>query len=111
MLAVLALASLLVSFQILLLFYVSLFFSGTGQAVLRVVITGQAAAAADPAHKGETIGILSALMSAYMIVAPVVSGYLYEAHHAAPYIASTILLLMGIYFAVRFKKLTKTVSG
>jgi MFS transporter, DHA1 family, tetracycline resistance protein len=111
MLAVLALASLLVSFQILLLFYVSLFFSGTGQAVLRVVITGQAAAAADPTRKGETIGILSALMSAYMVVAPVVSGYLYEAHHSAPYVVSTMLLLLGIYFAVRFKNQAKAFTG
>lgn len=111
MLAILAFASLLISSQLLILFYISIFFSGTGQAVLRVVITGQAAAAADPKRKGETIGILSALMSAYMIVAPIVSGYLYEAHHSAPYVVSTILLLLGIYFAVRFKSRTQTAVG
>ncbi len=111
MLAILAFASLLILSQLLILFYISIFFSGTGQAVLRVVITGQAAAAADPKRKGETIGILSALMSAYMIVAPIVSGYLYEAHHSAPYVVSTILLLLGIYFAVRFKSRTQTAVG
>ena len=110
MLAILAAASLLVSLQILVLFYISLLFSGTGQAVLRVVITGQAAAASDPKRKGETIGILSALMSAYMVVAPVVSGYLYTVNYAAPFIASVILLVVGIYFAVRFKNRSNILS-
>jgi len=104
MLVVLAISSLMVSTEILPLFYLSFLGSGTGQAVLRVVLTSQAAAAADPAKKGETMGILSALMSAYMVMAPVLSGYIYEIHHSGPYVLSSLLLLLGVYFALLFKK-------
>ena len=104
MLVVLAISSLMVSTELLPLFYLSFLGSGTGQAVLRVVLTSQAAAAADPAKKGETMGILSALMSAYMVMAPVLSGYIYEIHHSGPYVLSSLLLLLGVYFALLFKK-------
>ena len=104
MLVVLAISSLMVSTELLPLFYLSFLGSGTGQAVLRVVLTSQAAAAAEPTKKGETMGILSALMSAYMVIAPVLSGYVYEIHHSGPYILSSLLLLLGVYFALLFKK-------
>ncbi|MCX6122963.1 MAG: MFS transporter [Ignavibacteriales bacterium] len=104
MLLVLAISSLMVSTEILLLFYLSFLGSGTGQAILRVVITSQAAAAADPSKKGETMGVLSALMSAYMVIAPILSGFLYEIHHSGPYILSAVLLMLGVYFALMFKK-------
>ncbi len=104
MLLTLAVSSLMVSTEFLPLFFLSFIGSGTGQAVLRVVLTSQAAAQADPAKKGETMGILAALMSAYMVIAPVISGYVYEKHHASPYIISSILLFAGVYFAVVFKR-------
>jgi DHA1 family tetracycline resistance protein-like MFS transporter len=104
MLLVLAISSLMVSTEILPLFYLSFLGSGTGQAILRVVITSQAAAAADPSKKGETMGVLSALMSAYMVIAPILSGFLYEIHHSGPYILSAALLMLGVYFALMFKK-------
>jgi multidrug resistance protein len=108
MLLVLAISSLFVAAEYLPLFYLSFLGLGTGQAILRVVITSQAAAAADPAKKGETMGILSALMSAYMVIAPIISGYLYELHHSAPYVISSALLLIGIFFASLFKRRKET---
>jgi multidrug resistance protein len=104
MLVVLAISSLMVSTEILPLFYLSFLGAGTGQALLRVVITSQAASAADPSKKGETMGILSALMSVYMVIAPILSGYLFEIHHSGPYILSSALLLLGVYFAWMFKR-------
>jgi DHA1 family tetracycline resistance protein-like MFS transporter len=104
MLVVLAISSLMVSTEILPLFYLSFLGLGTGQAILRVVITSQAAAAADPAKKGETMGILSALMSVYMVIAPILSGFLYEIQHSGPYILSSALLMLGDYFALMFKQ-------
>ena len=104
MLVVLAISSILVSTEVLLLFYLSILGAGTGQAILRVVITSQAAEISDPTKKGETMGILSALMSAYMVIAPLLAGYLYEIHPTGPYIISTILLIVGIYFTLRFKE-------
>lgn len=104
MLVIMAVSSLLVSTEMLPLFYLSFLGAGTGQAILRVVITSQAAAASDPARKGETMGILSALMSAYMVVAPILSGFLYEMNRASPYIVSALLLFLGVYFAARFQR-------
>jgi len=104
MLIVLACSSLLVSTELLPLFYISFLGLGTGQAILRVVITSQAAAAADPSKKGETMGILSALMSAYMVIAPLLAGILYEMYYSGPYILSAVLLFLGVYFALSFKK-------
>ena len=111
MLIVLAFSSLLVSTEILPLFYLSFLGLGTGQAILRVVITSQAVAAADPSKKGETMGILSALMSAYMVIAPLLAGYLYEIYYSGPYIVSALLLFLGVYFALLFRRReTKKIS-
>jgi len=104
MLSALAVSSFMISTQILILFYLSLLGYGTGQAVLRVVLTSQAAAATDPSKKGETIGILSALMSAYMVIAPLLAGWVYEIYYSGPYIISSVLLLTGIYFTWKFKR-------
>jgi len=104
MLFVLAASAFLVSTEILPLFYLALVFSGTGQAILRVVITSQAATASDPSRKGETMGILASIMAAYMVMAPLLAGYLYEFYPSAPYIVSGVLLLVGLYFALHFKK-------
>jgi MFS family permease len=98
-----ALPILLVSTEILSLFYLALIFSGTGQAVLRVVLTSQAAAASDPSRKGETMGILASLMAAYMVMAPILAGYLFEFHRSLPYLLSAVLLFIGVYFIYRFK--------
>lgn len=79
------------------LFFVGLAALGTGQAVLRVVITSQVSGRGDSLRKGENIGILSALMSASMIVAPVVSGVLFEIDHAVPYLFAIVFLLLGLW--------------
>jgi MFS family permease len=82
--------------EILPLFYIGLIGLGTGQAVLRVVVTSQVAGSAGPLRRGETIGILSAIMSASMVVAPVVAGVLFEIDHVVPYILAIVVLLLGL---------------
>jgi DHA1 family tetracycline resistance protein-like MFS transporter len=104
MLVILAVALLLISSELLPLFYLGVIGLGTGQANLRVVITTQVTAATDPQRKGETMGILSALMSAYMVVAPILSGVMYEFHHALPYAISAIALLCGVGIAARGRR-------
>ena len=101
MLLVLAVSSALVATQVLPLFYLSLLGMGTGQALLRVVITSEVAGATGATRKGEAMGILAALMSAYMVVSPVLSGALYEMHHALPYAVSSAALLAGAVIAFR----------
>ena len=101
MLVLLAVASLLIAFENLPLFYVALVGLGTGQAILRVVVTSQAAGASAPSQKGEAMGIISAIMSAAMATAPVVSGILFEIDHAMPYFVCALLLIVGIVFAIQ----------
>jgi multidrug resistance protein len=104
MLAALGIGSLLVASRLFFWFMISLIFSGTGQAVLRVVVTEQAAAASHPMRKGETLGVFAALMSAYMALAPYASGVMYEVDHRLPYLVSTFLLAIGIIFSLQFNK-------
>ena len=101
MLTVLGIALLCIASEIEWLFYVSLVGLGTGQAVLRVVITSQVAGASDPAEKGEKLGILSALMSFAMVVAPVLAGTLFEIDHAIPYVLAALLLFVAVVPVVR----------
>jgi predicted MFS family arabinose efflux permease len=99
MLAILAIALLLIATESLPLFLTALLGLGTGQAVLRVVITSQVAGAAGAMRKGETIGILSAIMSASMVVAPILAGYLFEIDHAIPYFSATGFLVAAFLLA------------
>jgi len=96
MLVVLALGLLFIALEILPLFYAGLLGLGTGQAVLRVVVTSQVAGGAGPSRRGESIGILSAIMSASMVVAPVAAGMLFEINHVAPYILAILVLMAGL---------------
>ena len=89
MLSILAVALLLIGTEALPLFFLALAGLGTGQAVLRVVVTTQVAGASGKLRKGETMGILSAIMSASMVVAPVVAGLLFEIDHAIPYFVAS----------------------
>jgi MFS transporter, DHA1 family, tetracycline resistance protein len=93
MLAILAAALLLIATESLVLFFAALLGLGTGQAVLRVVITSQVAGAAGATRKGETIGVLSAIMSASMVVAPIIAGVLFEIDHAIPYFSASAFLM------------------
>lgn len=96
MLVTLVFALLLIAVEYFPLFVVGLVGLGTGQAVLRVVVTSQVAGAAGPQRRGETIGILSSIMSASMVVAPVVAGALFEINHAVPYLLAVVVLLLGL---------------
>jgi DHA1 family tetracycline resistance protein-like MFS transporter len=101
MLIVLAVSSAFVATEMLSLFYLSILGMGTGQALLRVVITSQVAGATDVTRKGEAMGILSALMAAYMVIAPILSGVLYEFHHALPYAVSALALIAAAVISSR----------
>lgn len=83
------------------LFFVGLAALGTGQAVLRVVMTSQVSGMGESQRRGENIGVLSSLMSASMIVAPVAAGALFEIDHAVPYLFAIVFLLLGLWFHLR----------
>ncbi len=78
------------------LFLIGLGLMATGQSVLRVVVTSQVAGRADPSMKGETIGIMSSLMAAGMVLAPALAGLMFEINEQLPYIAGTLYMLGAV---------------
>jgi MFS transporter, DHA1 family, tetracycline resistance protein len=96
MLVILVVAIAMIAVELLPLFIIGLVGLGTGQAVLRVVVTSQVAGTAGPQRRGETIGILSSIMSASMVVAPVVAGALFEIGRTLPYLLALGVLFVGL---------------
>jgi DHA1 family tetracycline resistance protein-like MFS transporter len=86
------------------LFAISVLLNGTGQSVLRVVLTSQVAGAADSQSKGEKLGILSSFMSASMVVGPIIAGILFEVHDTLPYFAAATYLAFGLVIADRYQR-------
>jgi DHA1 family tetracycline resistance protein-like MFS transporter len=101
MLVILAVGLVAIASENLLMFFVGLAGLGTGQSVLRVVITSQVSGLGGKQRKGETIGVLSALMSGSMVVAPVMSGVMFEIDHAVPYGVAVLFLLLALVFIRR----------
>lgn len=110
MLAALAVSSFLITAKSLPLFYVSMFLSALGQSVLRVVITSQVAGHADPMMKGETLGILSAIMAASMAGCPIFAGALFELNDIFPYLTAGTFLLFGLFMSLRTRELPAAAS-
>ncbi|MGE5314521.1 MAG: MFS transporter [Acidobacteriota bacterium] len=99
MFAMLAVAVVMIGSMQEWLFILALPLLGTGQGILRTAITSRTAGAADATMKGETLGILSSLMSVCMALVPMAAGALFEIHPAIPYLLSAFVLLSGIYFS------------
>jgi MFS family permease len=95
----------------LYLFIVATLFIGTGQSVLRVVLTSQVAGAADPQSKGEKLGMLSSLMSMCMVIGPIISGPLFEINDTFPYYLAGVYLIFGLMMAIRHDRNAALVSG
>jgi len=101
---------LIMSFSLLPLFIAGIVFVSFGQSTLRVVITSQVAGHADKSKKGETIGILGALMSSAMVISPMIAGALFELHARIPYLVAAGYMIVAFLIAyplrnegVRFK--------
>jgi MFS transporter, DHA1 family, tetracycline resistance protein len=99
MFSLLAIAVVMIGSKQEWLFMLSLPLLGTGQGILRTVITSRTAGAVDPTMKGETLGILSSLMSVSMALVPMAAGALFEINPAIPYFLSAFVLILGIYFS------------
>lgn len=88
----------------LLLLILATLFIGTGQSVLRVVLTSQVAGTADPHSKGEKLGMLSSLMSICMVLGPVFAGPLFEINDAYPYYLSVLYLVLGLIMTYLYER-------
>lgn len=96
---------LLMALKTLILFYIALALMASAQSVLRVVITSRVAGIAPPHMKGEILGIMTSLMAASMVLAPVIAGSLYEVNITFPFFLGALLMTMSIYFEYKVWKL------
>ncbi len=90
--------------DILVLFLVSLPLFATGQSVQRVAVTSDVTGRADPLKKGEALGILTSLMSASMIVGPLIGGASFEIHDGYPFFFAGLLMIVSIIVALRYRR-------
>jgi DHA1 family tetracycline resistance protein-like MFS transporter len=105
MMSVFSIGFLLMAIPLMSLFLLGVVLLSTGQSILRVLITSQVAGRSDPATKGETMGILTSIMAAALVVGPIVGGLLFEIHYALPYLAGS--LLGGYAFLLSKKELER----
>ena len=108
MFAGLALAVVMIASKQEWLFLAAIPLLGTGQGILRTVITSRIAGAVDATMKGEALGITASLMSASMAIVPVAAGALFEINPAIPYLLSGVVLLGGVFLS-RIKPLVAPV--
>jgi MFS transporter, DHA1 family, tetracycline resistance protein len=99
MFAGLAVAVMMIGTKQEMLFLAALPLLGTGQGILRTVITSRIAGSVDATMKGEVLGITSSLMSASMALVPVAAGALFELNPAIPYLLSGVVLIGGIFLS------------
>jgi DHA1 family tetracycline resistance protein-like MFS transporter len=92
---------LLMAIPLLVVFLVGIVLLSTGQSVLRVVITSVVSGRADPAMKGETMGILGAIMSAALVVGPLIGGALFEILYSLPF---TVGGALSVYAYLRLRR-------
>ncbi|MEX2115980.1 MAG: MFS transporter [Bacteroidota bacterium] len=102
---VLGLSLLLIALRILVLFYIALALLASAQSILRVVITSRVAGIAPPHMKGEILGIMTSLMAASMVIAPLIAGSLFEVNISLPFFLGAILMMMCVYFEYKVWKI------
>jgi MFS transporter, DHA1 family, tetracycline resistance protein len=100
----------LLVFKSMALFFVGIVCNALAQSLLRIIITSEVAGHADQRTRGETIGILGAIMSAAMVVGPAISGAAYEMDITYPYLIGAGYMLLAFLIALpnRERKLKPT---
>lgn len=95
--SIMALGFALAGIKILALFAIGIFLVTLAQSTLRVVISSGVAAAAGDQRRGETLGIMSSILSISMIVGPLVAGALFQAQAQLPFFLNVLLLLVAFF--------------
>lgn len=104
-----AMSFLLMSFNWLAVFIIGLLAITFGQSVLRVIITSQVVGRAEATAKGETLGIMSSLISVGMIVGPLISGLAFQWHHRYSFLISAAYVLLAFFIILGSRqRLSKT---
>ncbi|MBP6912638.1 MAG: MFS transporter [Candidatus Pacebacteria bacterium] len=76
-------------------FMLGIVISAFGQSLLRVTMTSQTINNSLKHEQGETLGILTSLMSLSMVIAPLIGGLLYGYDITWPYIFSAVVLILA----------------
>lgn len=84
-------------FKIMNLFFLGIFLTTLGQSTLRVVISSGVAGVAGQMRRGEVLGIMASIMSASMIVGPLLAGALFQKNVQLPFLMNIILLLIAFF--------------
>lgn len=103
MLVITLLGLLFLAFENLFLYYASFLFIGTSQAIMRIVMSNQAISKAEPARKGEIMGIMTSMMTAAMVIGPLLGGYLFEKKTWLPFIAGIVCSLGALVVSRKSK--------
>lgn len=98
MLSAFAIGFLVMAYPSLWFFIAGLVFTSFGQSILRVAIASEIMGETDERSRGQTSGILAAIMNAASIFSPLLMGYLFEFHTSLPYIVSAILSIVIIFY-------------
>jgi DHA1 family tetracycline resistance protein-like MFS transporter len=112
MVIALGLAFLLMSTGILPIFFIGFIIMTFANGILQVVITSQTIGSADPKTKGEVTGMLFAISSVAAIIAPLISGNLFDFKPFIAVLISAIYMVIAlVIIIVNRKKLTQVSSA
>ncbi|HTY38100.1 MAG TPA: MFS transporter [Bacteroidota bacterium] len=104
MIVLLGMSLVLIGSDVLPLFFLGIPLFATAQSVQRVVITSEVTGKTDPLMKGESLGILTSLMSASMIFGPVIGGSLFELHDGYPFFLGGLLMVCSLIIALQYRR-------
>lgn len=94
-------------------FLVGIFMITLAQSTLRVVMSSGVAGAAGSGRRGEVLGIMASIVSAAMIVGPMIAGVLFQLNIILPFLLDVLLLLAAFLIMIKFspkEKLSETAN-
>jgi MFS transporter, DHA1 family, tetracycline resistance protein len=103
MLGFFAFGFLSMTFPFIWFFILGMIFTAFGQSTLNVAMTSEIVGEASITERGESVGILSAIASAAMVLAPLISGSIFQIKPFLPYILCSILSVLALVIMYRVK--------
>lgn len=88
-----ALGYLIMAIQSKALFLLGLTITAFAQSIMRVVMTSQLIGFSSKDNQGETMGILTSIISLSMVIGPLVGGAVYELSYSLPFIVASAILI------------------
>jgi MFS family permease len=96
--------------QKIFFFGVGLLFVTLAQSTLRVVLSSSIASSAGKFNRGEVMGIMASIMSASMIIGPLMAGSLFVSNHHWPFLLNVVLLMTAFLIMRKSMAVEKVVQ-